>query len=78
MARRSSLGTPSTVSALRRRCRRRCRARRRPRALLGGQSGQVDLFDGADVGFLGVEPAGQQDFVDQLVQLADVARDLVA
>ena len=48
------------------------------RAFLGRQAGEVHGLDGADVGFPGVEPAGQQDLVDQLVELGDVARDLVA
>lgn len=44
----------------------------------GGHPEQVDRFHGPDIGLAGIEPAGQQDFVDQLVEFLDVAGDLVA
>lgn len=48
------------------------------RAFFGAEPGEIDRFDRAHVGLARVEPAGQQDLVDQLVELADVAGNLVA
>ena len=45
---------------------------------LGGQAGQVQRLEGLGIGLTGIEAAGQQDFVDQLIQLADAARDFPA
>jgi predicted TPR repeat methyltransferase len=39
-------------------------------ALLRRQPGQVDRLEGADIGLARIQPAGQQDLVDQLVELA--------
>ena len=47
------------------------------RAFLGGNTHQVQPLQGADVGLAGVEPAGQQNLVDQLVEFVNVACDLV-
>ncbi|OQC11429.1 MAG: hypothetical protein BWX79_01265 [Alphaproteobacteria bacterium ADurb.Bin100] len=49
-----------------------------PCAFLHHQTQQVDGLHGAHVGLAGIEPTGQQDFIDQLVQLGNVARDLFA
>ena len=47
------------------------------RAFLGRQADQVDRLDGAQIGLPRVEPAGQQDFFDQLVELGDIALDFI-
>ena len=49
-----------------------------PGALLGGEAGQVDGLDRADVGLLRVQSAGQQDLVNELVEFGDVAVQLGA
>ena len=44
------------------------------RAFLCGQPRQVQRLERFGVGLLGVQPAGQQDFIDQLVQLGNASR----
>ena len=46
------------------------------RALFGGEREHIDRFHRE--GFLGVQPAGQQDLVDQGVELGDVLQELGA
>ena len=45
------------------------------RALFAGQSGQIDLFGRTQVHRFGVEPRGEKNFINQLVQLSDVLFD---
>ncbi len=47
-------------------------------ALLGGQAQQIDALEAVAGKGAGVQPAGQQDFIDQLIELGDVALDLGA
>ncbi|MNT86499.1 hypothetical protein D3C72_2267940 [compost metagenome] len=46
-------------------------------AFLGAQAHQVDQLGRAHVGLARIQPAGQQDFVHQLVQLGNVALDFL-
>ena len=48
------------------------------RAFLGRQTGQVQRFKRLRIGLFGIQAAGQQNFVDELVQLGDAARNLHA
>ena len=43
------------------------------RTFLCGQPGQVQRFKRFCIGLFGIEPAGQQDFIDQLVEFVDAA-----
>ena len=45
------------------------------RAFFGRQPGQVQRFKGLGIGLPRIEPAGQQNFIDQLVEFVDAARD---
>ena len=47
-------------------------------AFLSGQPGQVQRFKRLGIGLLGVQPAGQQNLVDELVKLIDAARNFHA
>ena len=47
-------------------------------AFFGGQADQIHVFHGAHIGLAGVQAAGQQDFIHQLVQLGNVAQDFSA
>ena len=47
-------------------------------AFLRGQPDQIDQFHGAHVGLARIQAAGQQNFVDQLVEFGDVAQDFFA